>query len=127
MVRFVVIGAGPAGVQAATHAARLGAEVTLVEREVVGGAANLWDCIPSKAMIATGGHVALARRSAAMGLTDLHPGVDLPALRARIARIEEHLRASLAGLLGDQGVRVIAGTGRLAGSPGSATPSTRRI
>ena len=53
-LRFVIIGGGPAGVAAATYAARLGAEVTLIERDVLGGAANLWDCIPSKAMIATG-------------------------------------------------------------------------
>jgi dihydrolipoamide dehydrogenase len=46
--RFVIIGGGPAGHTAATHAARLGAEVTLVERDVIGGAANLFDCIPSK-------------------------------------------------------------------------------
>jgi NAD(P)H dehydrogenase (quinone) len=115
MVRFVVIGAGPAGVQAATLAARLGAEVTVVEREVLGGAANLWDCIPSKAMIATGGHVSLARRSAGMGLAAMEPAVDLAALRARIGAVEEHLRASVASLLRDQGVRVIAGTGRLKG------------
>ena len=54
-MRFVIIGGGPAGNQAATHAASRGVDVTLIERDVVGGAANLWDCIPSKAMIATGG------------------------------------------------------------------------
>src|SRR6266540_2037437 len=54
-VRFVIVGGGPAGNTAATVAARLGAEVTLIERDVVGGAAHLWDCIPSKAMIATAG------------------------------------------------------------------------
>ncbi len=54
-MRFVIIGGGPAGNTAATHAARLGADVTLIERDIVGGAAHLWDCIPSKAMIATGG------------------------------------------------------------------------
>ena len=53
-MRFVIIGGGPAGNTAATVAASLGAEVTLIERDVVGGAAHLWDCIPSKAMIATG-------------------------------------------------------------------------
>ena len=36
-MRFVIIGGGPAGNQAATHAARLGVEVTLIERDVVGG------------------------------------------------------------------------------------------
>ena len=53
-LRFVIIGGGPAGTQAATVAARLGADVTLIERDIIGGAAHLWDCIPSKAMIATG-------------------------------------------------------------------------
>ncbi|MEO5680464.1 MAG: FAD-dependent oxidoreductase, partial [Acidimicrobiales bacterium] len=36
-VRFVVVGGGPAGTQAATWGARLGAEVTVVEKEVLGG------------------------------------------------------------------------------------------
>ncbi|MGP0005391.1 MAG: FAD-dependent oxidoreductase, partial [Acidimicrobiales bacterium] len=33
-MRFVVIGGGPAGLSAASTAARLGAEVTVVERDV---------------------------------------------------------------------------------------------
>ncbi|MDP8992019.1 MAG: FAD-dependent oxidoreductase [Actinomycetota bacterium] len=114
-VRFVIVGGGPAGVQAATHAARLGAEVTLVERDIVGGSANLWDCIPSKAMIATGGVMSLTRRANEMGLTDLHAGVDLDALRQRIIEIEDHLEASLVDLLCSQGVRVIEGSARLKG------------
>ena len=114
-VRFVIIGGGPAGVQAATHAARLGAEVTLVERDIVGGSANLWDCIPSKAMIATGAVMSITRRSHAMGLTDLSAGVDLEALRRRIGDIEEHLESSVSDLLSSQGVRVIEGTARLKG------------
>ena len=67
-VRFVIIGGGPAGNQAATYGARLGAEVVLVERDIVGGAAHLWDCIPSKTMIATGGELAELTRASAMGI-----------------------------------------------------------
>ena len=55
--RVVIIGGGPAGNTAATVAASIGAEVTMIERDIVGGAAHLWDCIPSKAMIATGGQL----------------------------------------------------------------------
>ena len=65
-LRFVIIGGGPAGVAAATYAARLGADVVLIERDVIGGAANLWDCVPSKAMIATGTAMSRADHSAAM-------------------------------------------------------------
>ena len=41
--RFVVLGSGPAGTAAASHVAKLGGDVTLVEREIVVGAARLWD------------------------------------------------------------------------------------
>jgi NAD(P)H dehydrogenase (quinone) len=114
-VKFVIIGAGPAGVQAATHAARLGAEVTMVERDVVGGAANLWDCIPSKAMIATGGVLSVAQRAEVMGLTHLDASPDLAALRGRIHRISSGLNAAACSLLESQGVRIIEGAGRLTG------------
>ncbi|HEV3496221.1 MAG TPA: FAD-dependent oxidoreductase, partial [Actinomycetes bacterium] len=114
-VRFVIIGGGPAGNQAASHAARLGAKVTLVESDVVGGAAHLWDCIPSKAMIATGGAMAFVERSGGMGLAALDADLDTDALKRRIAGIEDHLRTSTEDLLSDQGVRVVRGRGRLSG------------
>ncbi len=114
-VRFVIVGGGPAGHQAATSAARLGADVTLVERDIVGGAAHLWDCIPSKAMIASGGAMAFVGRSTGMGLGALRAELDLDALKHRIADIEDRLHHAVADLLTDQGVRTIAGTGRLAG------------
>lgn len=113
--RFVVIGGGPAGNQAATTAARLGAEVVMVERDVIGGAAHLRDCIPSKAMIATGGAMEDLRRAPGMGLVEVGPALDLGALRKRITDIEDRLERSVRGLLQDQGVRTIAGTGRMVG------------
>jgi dihydrolipoamide dehydrogenase len=112
---FVIIGGGPAGHTAATHAARLGADVTVIERDIVGGAAHLWDCIPSKAMIATGGAMALTKRAAGMGLASMEATLDFEALRDRNAAIEHRLNASICGLLDSQGVRIIRGTGRLAG------------
>jgi len=114
-LRFAIIGGGPAGNTAATHAARLGAEVTVVEQDVVGGAAHLWDCIPSKAMIATGGALAAVRRSPEMGLTGAQAAVDPDALKARIEAIEQKLEHGTRQLLDSQGVQLIRGRGRLAG------------
>ena len=115
-VKFVIIGGGPAGVQAATWGARLGAEVTLIERDVVGGAANLWDCIPSKAMIATGGMVTEAARAEAMGLQPLDAKPDLAALGERVSKITTHLNHANTVLLHSQGIRLLLGTAKLTGA-----------
>jgi NAD(P)H dehydrogenase (quinone) len=113
-VRLAILGGGPAGNTCATVAATLGAEVTLVERDVIAGAAHLWDCIPSKAMIATGGELAELGRSHVMGL-QAEGGVDLDALRERVSSIEQRLHDSIVQLLESQKVRLLRGTGRLKG------------
>ena len=114
-MRFVIIGGGPAGNMAATHAARLGAEVTMIEKDIVGGAAHLWDCIPSKAMIATGGTLARMGRAGGMGLQEIRGSLDLEVLTSRIQSIESRLERANVELLTSQGVRLLHGSGRLVG------------
>ncbi|MBA0054213.1 NAD(P)H-quinone dehydrogenase [Streptomyces sp. AJS327] len=53
VTRIVIIGGGPGGYEAALVAAQLGAEVTVVDRDGLGGASVLTDCVPSKTLIAT--------------------------------------------------------------------------
>jgi dihydrolipoamide dehydrogenase len=113
-VRFVIVGGGPAGNTAATVAASLGAEVTLVERSIVGGAAHLWDCIPSKAMVATGNELTELGHARTMGL-DASGVLDVHALRERVASIERQLCEATTSLLESQGVRIVRGAGRLTG------------
>jgi dihydrolipoamide dehydrogenase len=115
-MRFLIIGGGPAGNTAATHAARLGAEVTLVERDVLGGAAHLWDCIPSKTMIATGGAMSFTRRIQGMGLEQQDAEVDNDALTSRIENIKAHLQRGISTLLDSQGVRMLSGTAHFKGA-----------
>ena len=117
-VRFVIIGGGPAGNQAATYAARLGAKVTVIERDVIGGAAHLWDCIPSKTMIATGGAMSFSRRIGGMGLEQNEPEVDIELLKSRIEGIKSHLQSNIVQLLESQRVRLVNGTARFT-SPNS--------
>ena len=112
--RLVIMGGGPAGNTCATVAAALGAEVTLVERDIVGGAAHLWDCIPSKALIATGAELSELQRARAMGL-QASGRLDLDALADRVRSIESRLHTSVRELLDSQGVRCLAGTARFTG------------
>ncbi len=115
-VRFVIIGGGPAGNMAATYAARLGAPVTLIERDIVGGAAHLLDCIPSKTMIATGGAISFATRLRGMGLEQEVPELDMALLKERVDSIVTRLNGSITQLLDSQHVRIIKGTARLKGA-----------
>ena len=113
--RLVIIGGGPGGHACATTAARLGAEVVLVERDTFGGAAHLWDCIPSKAMIATGNARSFMGRAMRMGLRDEGSSVDLANLKERLSSIETRLEGSVRTLLASQGVEMIDGVGSLLG------------
>lgn len=87
----------------------------MIEKDLVGGAAHLRDCIPSKAMIATGGALGTINDAQRMGLTDVSATLDFDALRHRIDTIGKRLERSTTSLLESQGVKLLKGTGRMVG------------
>jgi pyruvate/2-oxoglutarate dehydrogenase complex dihydrolipoamide dehydrogenase (E3) component len=116
MTRIVIIGGGPAGYEAALVAASLGADVTVIERDGIGGASVLTDCVPSKTFIASAGAMTAVRDSAVLGLrgTDLAAvGLDLAAVNQRIKGLAVAQSADIHARLESEGVRMIAGQGRL--------------
>ncbi|MGL4607045.1 MAG: FAD-dependent oxidoreductase [Eubacteriaceae bacterium] len=52
-MKITVIGAGPGGYEAAIMAAKLGAEVTIVEKDAPGGTCLNRGCIPTKTLLAS--------------------------------------------------------------------------
>lgn len=108
----IVVGAGPAGENAADVAARHGLEVAIVEGELVGGECSYWACMPSKALLRPGDVADMAARTP--GFTG--GSIDVEAALAR--------RDALAGGWDDSGqvawlesvkVELVRGRGRLAG------------
>lgn len=110
---FLIIGGGPAGTQAATTAAAQGARVTLVEKDIVGGAAHLWDCIPSKTMAASALRHTSVRNAAKLGLMTDPGKVDTSVLASRIRDITSDINSNWVDLLQSQGITLLEGTGRL--------------
>ena len=118
--RIAIIGGGPGGYEAALVAAQLGAEVTVVERDGLGGACVLTDCVPSKTLIATSGMMAALEGSASLGIRVNATGngaalLDAPRLYARVRSLARAQSADVASRLSGEGVKVISGTARLAG------------
>src|SRR5512139_239029 len=66
--RVVIVGGGPGGYESALVAAQLGAEVTVVDSDGIGGSAVLTDCVPSKTLIATAELMADMEEAAELGI-----------------------------------------------------------
>src|SRR6476661_5632609 len=116
MTRIVIIGGGPAGYEAALVAAQLGAQVTVIERDGIGGASVLTDCVPSKTLIAAAGTMTSVRDSAVLGLqgADLATvALDLGSVNHRVKGLAMAQSADIHARLTNEGVRIVAGQGRL--------------
>lgn len=116
MTRIVIIGGGPAGYEAALVAAQLGAQVTVIERDGIGGASVLTDCVPSKTLIAAAGAMTSVHDSAVLGVHGAEPasvGLDLAAVNQRVRGLAVAQSADIHSRLDAEGVRIVAGQGRL--------------
>lgn len=116
MTRIVIIGGGPAGYEAALVAAQLGAQVTVIERDGMGGASVLTDCVPSKTFIAAAGTMTSVRDSAALGLQGAElatVNLDLSSVNHRVKGLAMAQSADIHARLSAEGVRIVAGRGRL--------------
>jgi len=118
MTRVVIIGGGPGGYEAALVGAQLGASVTVVDRDGLGGAAVLTDVVPSKTLIAAAEILTRAVEGARLGLqfdaedtSYARVGVDVPKLNARIRDLAAKQSEDIAERLRAEGISVIRGAG----------------
>ncbi len=123
---FVVVGAGPAGLAAATAATALGARVALIERDRIGGTCLNTGCGPSKAIIRTSRLYAEMRDAESYG-AQIPAGirVDFPAVMERMRRIRARtLRPVSVQRLTAAGVDLFLGGARFTGTDQLAVDDT---
>jgi NAD(P)H dehydrogenase (quinone) len=125
VTRIVIIGGGPGGYEAALVAAQLGAEVTVVDCDGLGGASVLTDCVPSKTLIATAEVMTSFDTSyEELGIIvadDTPPekeaarvhGVDLGKVNRRVKRLALAQSHDITASVTRAGGRVLRGRGRL--------------
>jgi dihydrolipoamide dehydrogenase len=129
-VRIVIVGGGPAGYESALVARQLGADVTVVDRDGLGGACVLTDCVPSKTLIATSEAMTSLASAGSLGVLfrkgggatwedddpDAPPeavSVDPPTVFGRVKTLALAQSLDIATRLAREGVNVVQGSGRL--------------
>ena len=119
--QVTVLGAGPGGYVAAVRAAQLGAAVTVVEKEQVGGTCLNWGCIPSKIMKTTAEILEKFHQADQFGIRlDGSAVLDMQHLMARKQKVLSTQIKGIEGLLAHHKIRLIRGTARIDG-PGKVS------
>ena len=115
--RIVIVGGGPAGYAAASAAAAFGADATIVERERLGGAATLWDAIPSKTLLDAADSLHDIEHAIDAGVTFPErggaPRIDFPHTLSRVKEVVDHQCVGVSTRLAQAGVRVVIGEGSI--------------
>ncbi|MEG0680034.1 MAG: dihydrolipoyl dehydrogenase [Eubacterium sp.] len=113
-MKITVIGAGPGGYEAAIMAAKLGAEVTVIEKSEVGGTCLNRGCIPTKAFLASSDVLETVENAKEFGIMiDGKVTVDYSAVLARKNKVKDSLVKGIHFLFDENKVQLIKGTGKL--------------
>ena len=112
--KIAILGGGPGGYEAALVAAQLGADVTVVDSDGLGGACVLTDCVPSKSLIETSNAMTLLNRADGLGIaTGGLVTVNAARLYNRITDLARAQSRDITTRLAAEKVRVIAAEGCL--------------
>ncbi|MGO1593123.1 MAG: NAD(P)H-quinone dehydrogenase [Ancrocorticia sp.] len=111
--QVAIIGGGPGGYEAATVAARMGAQVTLIETRGLGGSAVLTDVVPSKTLIATAEQAQETSEASELGIATSVVSIDMTQVNGRVRHLAQSQSSDIRDSLENLGVQVISGRARL--------------
>jgi len=113
-VKIVILGAGPGGYVAAVRAAKMGAKVTLIESDQVGGTCLNRGCIPSKVMKVTAELLNHYKRSKEFGINVAGDAqLDMKALMVRKDTVVQTQASGILGLLKNNNINYLQGQAKI--------------
>ena len=111
---IAILGAGPGGYVAAIRAAQLGARVTVIENQALGGVCLNWGCIPSKALLSVVELGDKLKKADELGvILPGPPRYDLARMVARKNKAVAGLVKGIATLFRAWNIEQVEGTGSL--------------
>ena len=110
--KMLIIGGGPAGYVGAIRASQLGANVTLIEKEEVGGTCLNVGCIPTKVLTSTAHLFLSMKHPERWGFKTSGINLDFPQVMKRKQMVVQRLVSGVKSLLKAHGVNLIKGTAR---------------
>ena len=114
--RITILGSGSGGYIAAIRAARLGAQVTLIERDNIGGACLNWGCIPTKTLKTTAELLENFRRARELGVeVDGEVRPNMARLMARKQEVIDNLATGILKILDSYKIQFMRGEGNVLG------------
>lgn len=115
MSSVLVIGGGPGGYVAAIRAAQLGAKVTLVEADKLGGTCLNRGCMPTKALLHSAEIYEKVLGASAAGITAEEVRVDWDRVQANRQAVTEKLTSGVRSLMKANRVELVSGRARFTG------------
>lgn len=106
---ILIIGGGPAGYVGAIRGAQLGAKVTLIEKDAVGGTCLNRGCIPTKALFKNAEILHTLKKIDDFGITIDQYSIDFKKIMARKDEVVDKLVSGVEKLLKDYSIKVIKG------------------
>jgi dihydrolipoamide dehydrogenase len=111
---IAILGGGPGGYVAAIRAAQLGARVTVIEREKLGGVCLNWGCIPSKALLSVVELGDKLKKAEELGLLFQGPvAYDLARMVSRKDKVVATLVKGITTLFKGWGIDHVSGQGTI--------------
>lgn len=112
---LIIIGSGPGGYRAASHAAAHGLAVTIIERGHVGGTCLNCGCIPTKTLCRHAEVAQLLAKGESLGFSNLSFNIDFARMMARKNEVVESLRQGVETLMKAPGITLVQGTAHFTG------------
>ncbi|MCP4196907.1 MAG: dihydrolipoyl dehydrogenase [Proteobacteria bacterium] len=111
--RITVIGGGVGGYPAAIRAARLGADVTIIEKADMGGTCLNRGCIPTKSLLQSAEVARTVKESEIFGVMSEPPKIDFGAVMKRKNKVVKQLRTGVEGLVKAKKIKLVRGEAKI--------------